>query len=90
MREKNAGTLWDELGSLVFLHSLVSLDISWTDGITAVVKKAQQWRHVLTVPRTPKLDSSGLHSLSLESLLMCVCVAEGKRVQRAVLRQSSR
>ena len=41
-----------------FLGVLSSADISWTDNIPALIKKAQQGLHFLRVLRKPQLDSN--------------------------------
>jgi len=61
-----------------FLGVLISADMSWTDKITTVIKKAQQWLHFLRVVRKHNLNSNLLltfyHS-SIESLQMyCITV----------------
>ncbi|CAI5682340.1 unnamed protein product [Oreochromis niloticus] len=64
-----------------FLGVLISADISWTDNISAVVKKAQQRLHFLWVLRKYKLNSNLLltfYRSSIESLLTyCITVWYG-------------
>uniref|UniRef100_A0AAZ1X703 Reverse transcriptase domain-containing protein n=1 Tax=Oreochromis aureus TaxID=47969 RepID=A0AAZ1X703_OREAU len=64
-----------------FLGVLISAEISWTDNISAVVKKAQQRLHFLRVLRKYKLDSNLLltfYRSSIESLLTyCITVWYG-------------
>uniref|UniRef100_A0A669B499 Reverse transcriptase domain-containing protein n=1 Tax=Oreochromis niloticus TaxID=8128 RepID=A0A669B499_ORENI len=64
-----------------FLGVLISADISWTENISAVVKKAQQWLHFLRVLRKYKLNSNLLltfYRSSIESLLTyCITVWYG-------------
>lgn len=64
-----------------FLGVLISADISWTDNISAVVKKAQQRLHFLRVLRKYKLNSNLLltfYRSSIESLLTyCITVWYG-------------
>uniref|UniRef100_A0A669EXY2 Reverse transcriptase domain-containing protein n=1 Tax=Oreochromis niloticus TaxID=8128 RepID=A0A669EXY2_ORENI len=64
-----------------FLGVLISADISWTENISAVVKKAQQRLHFLRVLRKYKLNSNLLltfYRSSIESLLTyCITVWYG-------------
>uniref|UniRef100_A0A669EVJ8 Reverse transcriptase domain-containing protein n=1 Tax=Oreochromis niloticus TaxID=8128 RepID=A0A669EVJ8_ORENI len=61
-----------------FLGVLISADISWTENISAVIKKAQQRLHFLRVLRKYKLNSNLLltfYRSSIESLLTyCITV----------------
>lgn len=78
-----------------FLGVLISADISWTDNITAIIKKAQQRLHFLRVLRKYNLDSNLLltfYRSSVESLLTyCITVwygsctvADRERLQRVI------
>lgn len=64
-----------------FLGVLISADISWTENISAVIKKAQQRLHFLRVLRKYKLNSNLLltfYRSSIESLLTyCITVWYG-------------
>ncbi|KAK0143197.1 hypothetical protein N1851_018690 [Merluccius polli] len=78
-----------------FLSVLISADISWSENITAVIKKAQQRLHFLRVLRKYNLNSNLLltfYRSSIESLLTyCITVwygsctvADRERLQRVV------
>ncbi|KAK0138091.1 putative RNA-directed DNA polymerase from transposon BS [Merluccius polli] len=78
-----------------FLGILISADISWSENITAVIKKAQQRLHFLRVLRKYNLNSNLLltyYCSSIESLLTyCITVwygsctvADRERLQRVV------
>lgn len=62
-----------------FLCIFISADISWTENITAVIRKTQQWLHFLVVLRKLDLDCNLLltfyHSFIKSLLTYCITAA---------------
>uniref|UniRef100_A0AAR2L374 Reverse transcriptase domain-containing protein n=1 Tax=Pygocentrus nattereri TaxID=42514 RepID=A0AAR2L374_PYGNA len=91
----NNGECLERVCTFRFLGVQISTNITWTDNITAVIKKAQQRLHFLRVLRKHNLDSNLLltfYRSSIESLLTyCITVwygsctmADRERLQRVV------
>ena len=71
----------ERVHTLRFLGVLISADISWSENIKAVCKKAQQRLHFLRVVRKYNLNSNLLRTIyrsSIESLLTyCITIWYG-------------